>query len=92
MEWSANKVTRALDDDQDLESITIDFKLSTVKPPHAKWVMQAYNHMTLSIGKGIYLKKWNSRTTGKRLGRSFRSLQGYQSDQEQLMKSVATSS
>ena len=31
-EWYAHKVTRALANGQDLESITIDFKLSTVKP------------------------------------------------------------
>ena len=54
----ANKVTRALDDGQDLESVTIDFKLSTVKPLHEKWVMEAYNHITSSIGKDICLKGW----------------------------------
>ena len=41
-----------------MESITIDFKLSTVKPIHAKWVMEAYNYMTPSIGKDICLKSW----------------------------------
>ena len=41
---------------KDLESITIDFKLSTVKSLHAKWVMEAYNHMTSSIGKDICSK------------------------------------
>ena len=56
VEWHANKVTRALDDGQDLESITIDFKLSTVKPLDAKWVMEAYNHMTPCIGKDICLE------------------------------------
>ena len=35
VEWYANKVTRVLNDVQDLESITIDFKLSIVKPLHA---------------------------------------------------------
>ena len=52
-----NKVTRVLDDGQDLESITIDFNLSTVKPLHAKWVMEAY-HITSSIDKNICLKSW----------------------------------
>ena len=56
VEWYANKVTRVLNDGQDLESITIDFKLSIVKPLHAKWVMDAYNHMISSIGKDICLK------------------------------------
>ena len=46
---------------QDLESITIDFKLSTVKLLHTKWVMEAYNHMTSSIGKDICLKGWKKR-------------------------------
>ena len=56
VEWYANKVTRPFDDGQDMESITIGFKLSKVKPLHAKWVMEAYNHMTSSIGKCICLK------------------------------------
>ena len=49
---------RSQDDGQDLESIAIDCKLLTVKPLHAKWVMEAYNHMTSSIGKDICLKGW----------------------------------
>ena len=32
VEWYAHKVTRALDNGQDLENMTIDFNLSTVKP------------------------------------------------------------
>ena len=51
-------MARALDDGEDLESITIDFKLSTVKPLHAKWVMAAYNHIVSFIGKVICLKGW----------------------------------
>ena len=51
VKWYANKVTRALDDGRDLENITIDFKLSTVTPLHAEWVMEAYNHMMSIIGK-----------------------------------------
>ena len=58
VEWYANKVTKAFDDGQDLGSITIDFKLLAVKPLHAKWVIKAYNHMTISIGKDICLKGW----------------------------------
>ena len=56
VEWYANKVTRPSDDGQDMESIMIGFKLSKVKPLHAKWVMEAYNHMISSIGKCICLK------------------------------------
>ena len=43
---------------QDLESITIYFKLFIIKSLHAKLVMEAYNHMTSSIGKDICLKGW----------------------------------
>ena len=43
---------------QDLESITIYFKLLTIKSLHAKLVMGAYNHMKSSIGKDICLKGW----------------------------------
>ena len=58
--WNGTQIRsqRGLNDGQDLESIMIDFKLSTVKPLLAKWVMKAYNHMTSSIGKDICLKGW----------------------------------
>ena len=45
VEGYAYKVTRALDDGQGLESLTIDLNLLTVKPLHTKWVMETYNHM-----------------------------------------------
>ena len=35
----------------------IDFKLP-IKPLHAKWVMEAYDYMTSSIGTIIYLRGW----------------------------------
>ena len=61
VERYANKVTRARDDGQDLESITTDFQLSTIKPLQAKWVMEANNHMTSFIGKDICLKGWKKK-------------------------------
>ena len=33
--------------------------MKAVKLLHAKWVMEAFNHMTSSIEKDICLKGWN---------------------------------
>ena len=58
IEWYSNEVMMRLDDGENLESIEIKFKLSTMKPLHAKWLMEAYDHMTTATGRDICLKGW----------------------------------
>ena len=41
-----------------MKDIDSSLKLSVVKPLHAKWLIEMYNHMTSSEGKGICLKGW----------------------------------
>ena len=50
------KVMQRLDDGEKLESIEIKFKLSTMKPLYAKWLMEVYEQMTTATGREICLK------------------------------------
>lgn len=56
--WYADQVTRTFDEVKDLKDVEINFKLSIVKPQHAKWLIEMYNHMNSSEGRGICLKGW----------------------------------
>ena len=38
--------------------VDISLKLSIVKPLHAKWLIEMYNHMTSSEGRDVCLKGW----------------------------------
>ena len=48
----------ALDEGKDIKDIEISLKLSIVKPLHAKWLIEMYNHMTSSEGRDVCLKGW----------------------------------
>lgn len=58
MIWYADQVSRALDAGQDINQIEISMKLSVVKPLHAKWLIEMFNHMTSSEGRIVCLKGW----------------------------------
>ena len=57
--WYADQINRALDEGKILENIEVSLKLSMVKPLHAKWILEVYNHMSSSEGKAICLKGWD---------------------------------
>ena len=56
--WYANQVDQALEAGMMLENVDISLKLSVMKPLHAKWIMEVYDHMTSGDGKTICLKGW----------------------------------
>ena len=58
MLWYSDQVIRALDEGKDIKDVEISLKLSIVKPLHAKWLIEMYNHMTSSEGRDICLKGW----------------------------------
>ena len=51
-------MTHALDEDKVINDVEISLKLSIVKPLHAKWLIEMYNHMTSSEGRDVCLKGW----------------------------------
>jgi len=57
-EWYTAKIMQALDAGKPLAEIEVDLKLSIIKPLHAKWIMEVYNHMTSEEGRKVCLKGW----------------------------------
>ena len=56
--WYSDQVIRALDEGKDIKDVEISLKLSIVKPFHAKWLIEMYNHMTSSEGRDVCFKGW----------------------------------
>ena len=57
-EWYTKQVDNALQAGIKLENINIDFKLTIMKPLHAKWIVEYYNLMTSSEGTDIVINGW----------------------------------
>ena len=43
-----------------VEEIEISFRLTTIKPLHAKWLMELYNHITPEAGSKIIINGWKA--------------------------------
>ena len=57
-DWYASQITYALDEGKEIDEIEVPLKLSIVKPLHAKWFIEMYNHMTNEEGRKVCLKGW----------------------------------
>lgn len=58
-EWYS-KQTEELSLNKEIEDVNIQFKLTTIKPLHAKWLLQFYNHITSSDGHKVILNGWKA--------------------------------
>ena len=47
-----------MDAGKSLGKISIDLKLSVLKPLHASWLIEPFNHMTSAAGRAVSLKSW----------------------------------
>lgn len=59
-EWYTQQVDNALQAGVRVENINIEFKLTTIKPLHAKWIVEYYNHVTSEAGTDVIIKGWKS--------------------------------
>ena len=57
-QWYAKKVTQQINSGNDVDSIDVKFKLTTIKPLHAKWIIELYNYLTSEAGKDVVMKGW----------------------------------
>ena len=57
-EWYTQQVDYALQAGTKVENIKIDFKLTTMKPLYAKWIVQYYNHITSDAGTEVIINGW----------------------------------
>ena len=44
--WYSEQISLALENGDKLENINIPFKITVLKPLHAKWLVEFYNHIT----------------------------------------------
>ena len=56
--WFATNLQQELDSGKALDDIDIKFKLSTMKPLHAGWMIDSYNWLSSLDGKQIILAGW----------------------------------
>ena len=59
-DWFANQLRMELDCGKSLDDINIKFLLSTMKPVHAGWLIDAYNKLSSSDGKSLILSGWKA--------------------------------
>ena len=59
-EWYSQQVSSQLARGINLENIEVKLKLSLIKPIHAAWVVDFYNHMTTAKGVEIITSGWRA--------------------------------
>ena len=59
-DWYSAQVLSELDKGTPLEEIDIKLRLSLLKPLHAGWLLDLYNHMTSDMAKGVIESGWAS--------------------------------
>ena len=59
-EWYSKQIEKELSLNKRVEDINIQFNLTTIKPLHAEWLVQFYNHITSSDGREIILNGWKA--------------------------------
>ena len=56
--WHSSQVIQQIDMGKDIASIDVKFQLTTLKPLHAKWLIELHNYLTSPEGREICMKGW----------------------------------
>ena len=59
-EWYSKEIGKQLEENIPIEGIETKLNISVLKPLHASWLMEAYNHVTSSAGREIIANGWKS--------------------------------
>ena len=59
-EWYSGQVKAQLDDGISIDDVQVGLQLTKLKPIHARWLVEFYNHMTTSKGKEIIDNGWKA--------------------------------
>ena len=54
------QITEQLDNGKQIEEVDVKLQLTRLKPLHAKWLVEFFNHMTTSQGKEIIMSGWKA--------------------------------
>ena len=59
-EWYSRQIENEMSLGKKIEDVNILFRLTTLKPLHAKWLLEFYNHITSESGAEIILNGWKA--------------------------------
>ena len=59
-EWYAQQIVNQLSLREKVEEIKIQFRLTTLKPLHAKWLVEYYNEITSENGSSVIIIGWKA--------------------------------
>ena len=59
-EWYSNSIAKQLDEGKIIEEIDVKLKLSILKPLHAEWIKDLYNHLTSEKYRTIISNGWKA--------------------------------
>ena len=59
-EWYSRQIENELPLGKKIEDFNIQFRLTTLKPLHGKWLLECYNHITSETGAEIILNGWKA--------------------------------
>ena len=59
-EWYSKEIGKQLENNIPMEDIEVKLKVSVLKPLHASWLVEAYNHLTSATGRDIIANSWKS--------------------------------
>ena len=57
-DWFTCQINAGLENGQELDDIEIEYRLSVLKPLHAKWLISFYNYMTTTKGQEVISNGW----------------------------------
>ena len=60
--WFSRQLSLGLENGVELDDIEVDYRLSFLKPLHAKWLVELYNHMSTDEGKEIAANGWHQKS------------------------------
>ena len=58
--WYAEQISKQLNEGVKIDEVDVKFRLTTMKPLHAQWVVDFYNEMTTSKGSTITESGWRA--------------------------------
>ena len=59
-EWYSKQIANELEKGTPLDDIEVKLKLSVLKPLHAGWLIDAYDHLTSETGRKVIANGWKS--------------------------------
>ena len=74
--WFTETWRKELDAGKSLDEISMKIKLVTMKPLHAKWVINVFNQLSSFEGKNVILLEWKASGIFDALGRGLAGFSG----------------